>query len=90
MKRLIAMALLGATVLSFAACGGKFTCDACEEEKSGKKYEIEAFGEKMTVCKDCNDEWESALEELEGALGGLEELEGALGDLEDALGDLDF
>ena len=67
MKKIFAIALLGATVLSFAACGGKFTCDECGQEKSGKKHTEELLGVKITMCDDCY--------ELYGALAD------ALGDL---------
>ncbi len=70
MKRLIAMALLGATVLSFAACGGKFTCDECGEEKTGKKHTIEIAGEKGTMCAECYEENKELIEGLK-ALEGL-------------------
>ena len=84
MKRIIAMALLAASVLSFAACGGKFTCDNCGEEKTGKKKTIELMGEKATFCGECYEENKAEIEAakaLAEALGGLD-----LGDLED----LDF
>ena len=52
-------------VLGLAACGGgKFTCDICGQESSGKKYTEEIFGEKITYCKDCKEGLE-ALGELE-------------------------
>ena len=65
MKKLICLALLVVVVLSlFTACG-KFTCDLCGEEKSGKKHEEEFLGEKVTCCDDCYKEIENAL----GSLG---------------------
>ena len=48
MVRFAAMLMLLATLL----CGcGKFTCDRCGEEKSGKKYK----GVKYTYCQECYD-----------------------------------
>ncbi|MDE6873135.1 MAG: hypothetical protein K2P87_01555 [Lachnospiraceae bacterium] len=53
MKRKVIAALLATvTILSFTGCG-KFTCDMCGEEKSGKKYQEELFGETITLCNDC-------------------------------------
>jgi hypothetical protein len=46
----------------FTACG-KFKCDGCGEEKSGKKYKREAQGETFVFCEECND----ALEALKNA-----------------------
>ena len=37
----------------FTGCGSKFTCDLCDETKSGKKYEIELMGDEFVYCKDC-------------------------------------
>lgn len=62
-KRIVALILATMTMLSLSGCG-KFTCDACGKEKSGKKYTIELFGEKGTVCKDCNKEIKEGLQQL--------------------------
>lgn len=51
-KKVIAALLATATILSFAGCG-KFTCDLCGEEKSGKKHQEELLGETITLCDDC-------------------------------------
>ncbi len=67
-KRAIAVLLI--TVMSLTtltACGGKFTCDICGKEKSGKKYTSEILGQTVNVCKDCKKEMDEALE----ALGSL-------------------
>lgn len=56
-KRLIAAFLATVTILSFAGCG-KFTCDMCGEEKSGKKHKEELLGETITICDDCYKELE--------------------------------
>ena len=58
MVRFAAMLMLLATLL----CGcGKFTCDLCGEEKSGKKYTESFFGEEIEYCKDCKNELDSLL-----------------------------
>lgn len=58
MVRFAAMLMLLATLL----CGcGKFTCDLCGEEKSGKKYTESIFGEEIEYCKECKEALESLL-----------------------------
>ena len=54
--RIIAILLLAVMLLTLCACGKKFVCDFCDKEKSGKQYEYELFGEKITICKDCYNE----------------------------------
>ena len=53
MKRIITLALVGVMSMSFLAGCGKFTCDMCEEEKSGKKHKEELLGEEIVICDDC-------------------------------------
>lgn len=56
MVRFVAMLVVVATML----CGcGKFTCDMCNEEKSGKKYTGNLFGQEIVYCKDCRNELEA-------------------------------
>lgn len=57
-KKLIAAFLATVTILSFAGCG-KFTCDMCGEEKSGKKHQEKLLGETITLCDDCYKDLES-------------------------------
>lgn len=64
-KKIIVLLCAASTVLSLAACGGKFTCDLCGEEKSGKKHTSEVLGEEVTICDDCYGD----IEDLGGALG---------------------
>lgn len=64
-KKIIVLLCATSTVLLLAACGSKFTCDLCGEEKSGKKHTTEVFGEEVTLCDDC--------------YGGIEDLGDALG-----------
>lgn len=63
-KKVSVLLLTVAAVLSLTACGGKFTCDNCKEEKSGKSYRVTIFGEEMTFCKDCKKEWDEVQKEL--------------------------
>lgn len=56
-KKIVAALLATITILSFAGCG-KFTCDLCGEEKSGKKHEETMLGETVTICDDCYKELE--------------------------------
>ena len=63
MKKFICILLLVVVLASlFTACG-KFECDGCGEEKSGRKYKREAQGETFVLCEECND----ALEALKNA-----------------------
>lgn len=55
MKRIVTLALAGIMAVGMLASCGKFTCDLCGEEKSGKKYETEMLGTKITICKDCHE-----------------------------------
>lgn len=68
MKKIICSVLVLVSALFVLASCGKFTCDACGEEKSGKKHEFEVMGETGTICDDCYEE----LEEMMGDLEGLE------------------
>ena len=57
-KKILAILLTAATILSLTGCGSsKFTCDFCEEEKSGKKHTETILGEEMTFCDDCYKLW---------------------------------
>ena len=66
MKKIICSVLLLVSVLFVLTSCGKFTCDACGEEKSGKKHEVEFMGESGVLCDDCYDEWQAAMDALEG------------------------
>lgn len=62
MKKITAVLLLAAAVLSLASCGGKFTCDGCETEKVGKAHEIKIIGgTEITMCDDCYAEYEAMI-----------------------------
>lgn len=63
-KKILAMTLAVIAVLSIAGCG-KFKCDLCSQEKSGKKHTETVMGQKVTICNDCY----KGLEELGDALG---------------------
>lgn len=63
MKKIIcSLVLLLAMLFALTACG-TFTCDLCDEEKKGKKYEFEIMGENGICCEECHDE----IEELQKA-----------------------
>lgn len=63
MKKILSAILVCVMLLScvfvLASCG-KFTCDLCGEEKSGKKYEETVLGQEVVYCKDCHDKLEAA------------------------------
>lgn len=51
-KRMMAAMLVVMTTLSLTGCG-KFTCDLCGREKSGKRYTEKVFSREVTICNDC-------------------------------------
>lgn len=65
MKKLISILLLVVVLATMLTACGKFTCDMCGEEKTGKKHEESMLGESIVICDDCY----KALEDLAGALG---------------------
>lgn len=66
MKKFIGMIAMTLALLTLlTACGGTFTCDICGEEKSGRQYKEDLFGEEIVYCKDCKE----ALEEIGNMLG---------------------
>lgn len=52
-KKILALLLTAAAVMSLTACGKPFTCDFCGEEKTGKKYTETFLGAEITYCQDC-------------------------------------
>ena len=57
-KIIVSIVLVLASMLVLVGCGS-FTCDLCGEEKVGKQYKEEIFGEEFVYCADCHDELES-------------------------------
>lgn len=53
-KKITAMMLAMVAAVSLTACG-KFTCDICSEEKSGKQYKAVVMDEEVVYCQDCKD-----------------------------------
>ncbi len=65
MKKGILIALtLGAVLVCLTGCG-KFTCELCDSEKTGKQYKGEIAGEDVILCEDCYED----INELQDALG---------------------
>ena len=52
-KRIWSAILVIIMTLSLTACGGKFKCDICGEEKTGKRHSEVFFEQKVTICDDC-------------------------------------
>ena len=53
----IAVLMAMVSLLSALLCGcGKFECDLCGEEKSGKQYKGEVMGREVVYCKDCKED----------------------------------
>ena len=65
MKKIICVLLLVVVVASLLTACGKFECDLCGEEKTGKKYTEKVLGQEVTYCKDCYE----GLKELADAFG---------------------
>lgn len=53
MKKFLVLALMAVMAVTCLAGCGKFECDVCGEEKSGKKHEGEILGEEVVMCDDC-------------------------------------
>ena len=74
MKKIIcSIVLVLATMLLLVGCG-KFTCELCGEEKSGKQYTEEILGEEVVYCSDCHEELEELGDDLEDLGNALEDL----------------
>ena len=58
MKKLICILLVVVMMATMLTACGKFKCDLCGEEKSGKKYTGEVLGEEVEYCKDCREDLE--------------------------------
>ena len=65
MKKIVAILCAVAIMFTFAACGGKFKCDTCGQEKTGAKHTQELFGQKITMCDTC---FNSASAAMNGAM----------------------
>ena len=60
MKKLISLIVLLVTMTVLLCSCGKFECDLCGEEKTGKRYKETVYGTEIVYCKDCKE----ALEDL--------------------------
>lgn len=55
MKKKIAILFMTVIMaMTLVACG-KFTCDFCGEEKSGKSYKSDVWGQEVVICEECYD-----------------------------------
>ena len=54
-RKVLLLLVIVIAMLNFTACG-RFECDFCGEEKSGKAYAASVWGEEVTICKECKDE----------------------------------
>ncbi len=55
MKKFIAIVCVVIAMATLLTACGKFTCDLCQQEKSGKKTKITVDGETGVFCSDCKD-----------------------------------
>ena len=67
MKKFFAIALLVIMMVSLLTACGKFECELCKEEKSGKKHKEEVLGQEVVICDECHD----GLEALKDAASEL-------------------
>ena len=74
MKKILCSVLVLLSVLFVLTSCGKFTCDLCGEEKSGKKHEEEVMGQDVVTCDDCYDELEDLGEDLEEGFEDLNDI----------------
>ena len=58
MKKILSLVAMLAILATMLCACGKFTCDFCEEEKTGKKYKVEFMGEEGVMCEECHEEYE--------------------------------
>ena len=69
-KKILVIAAVLMLALSLCACGQKFTCDLCAQEKSGKDYGYSG----MHICKECYNANKAEIDAAKEALEGLGEL----------------
>ena len=58
MKRIISLLVMLITMAMLLCACGKFECDLCGDEKTGKKYKGELFGQEVVYCADCREDLE--------------------------------
>ncbi len=85
MKRFITLAAALLMLLFCLAGCAKFTCNICNEEKSGTQHKEELLGEEIVICDDCYEEFEELGDSLEDIGDSIND---GLDDLGDALDDL--
>ena len=59
MKRVISLIVCFVLCLGLLCGCGKFECELCGEEKSGKKYEGEVMGRTVVYCQECKEQVDS-------------------------------
>ena len=72
-KIVLSIFTLVALTLTLTSCG-KFTCDLCGDEKSGKKHEEEVLGESVVICDDCYEDLDDLGDALEDGWNDLKDL----------------
>ncbi len=64
MKKICLTFTIFAIILTLIACVGKFKCDNCNQEKTGKKHKVEFIEEKLTICDDCYEQWKELKDDI--------------------------
>ena len=70
MKRTTKIILLSLTLLMvfFLASCGKFKCDMCGKEKSGTQHKETVFGQEITMCDDCYNNYKKGADAISSLL----------------------
>ena len=77
MKKVIAVFCLALTMVTMLTACGKFECEVCGYESTGKKYKQEIAGQEYVCCETCNRK----LEAVQGIGDSLSDLGDSLGNL---------
>ena len=68
MKKMISVLMVVVAMAMVLTACGKFTCDLCRKEKSGKKHETEILGQEIEICDDCYTTIDEGVSSLKDAL----------------------
>ncbi len=63
------LAILAACILVLSGCASKFKCDMCGEEKTGKQYKGNIYGNSVTICEKCNATLNSVSDSMNSLFG---------------------
>ena len=84
MKKCIAVLCLVVAMVTLLTACGKFECEVCGYESTGKKYKRDIAGQEYICCETCNRK----LEAVQGIGDSLNDIGDSLSDLGNSLGSL--